>query len=87
MGYKDFFQVLESESSSIVSEDRFILTETAFNIRSNRAYFNCTMSGGDKSKFTFAVESPLITATTVFSSSYPCFSHIYSVSGGNKMQT
>ena len=32
MGYKNFLRVLESESSYIITEYRFILNETAFNI-------------------------------------------------------
>ena len=70
-GYEPFFRVLENEPSS-VSENRFILTETASTSEKvNDACFNVTMSAGEKLKFNFTVESPLIIKTVFFSSSYP----------------
>ena len=66
---KNLFRVLESAYSSIVAEDRLILTESELNIRRS----NFTMSAGDMYTFTFTVETSYIMVTPFFIFSYSGF--------------
>ena len=64
MGNKSLYQIQERESSSLVCENRILLTKTLFKIIIRMgAWFKFTIAAGVKSKVIFTRESPNISSS------------------------